>query len=58
MTHSRAQTLILLKGKKKNYPVTFETTQTLQNNEEQMKGLLERVRLLGRGSPALDSLPF
>lgn len=57
MTHSRAQTLILLK-EKKNYPVTFETTQTLQNNEEQMKGLLEQGRLLGRGSPALDSLPF
>lgn len=57
MTHSRAQTLILLK-EEKNYPVTFETTQTLQNNEGQMKGLLERVRLLGRGSPALDSLPF
>lgn len=36
----------------------MRTTQTLQNNEEQMKGLLERVRLLGWGSPALESLPF
>ena len=59
MTHSIALTLILLKKKQnQKNPVTFKTIQIWQNNEHQVKGLLEPVRLPGCNRSSFDFMPF
>lgn len=57
MTHSIAQTLILLKKPIFFSPVTFKTIQIWPNNKDLMKGLLEPVRLPGCNK-SFDLVPF